>query len=578
MPAPPAFASLKPWRNFLFALLDTAPGLTALAVICVLTPGAAEAGAIETRQIGVLTALGVAALGAWAGWRAGAPGAVLAPLALLFLPPETRSLAATAILAVSLVAAVSRASGSRHSRDDGSSLWLALWRGYGLALAVQILLRPTYLLPLALDRSHLLELVGFPLAAALVVGCLRRDFGEHPALLAAGSVALVGPGFGWHSLLVLAALALAPQLRPAAAPAEAWRRALALAALLAVCLVETRWGVLALTGALAAAFPTPLAGLALPALVAAAAAAVRLRGVEEALPLLAWAFACVPTWFFAQRAALPVRAGALALAAAGLLALPAPATSWAPSGNPIQTLAPALGLVALAPRAWEKAAPFQRAWSVGLLALASLLAAFPWLRPAPLDGLARCVDFSPAGFAVLAVAAAALALLAWPRAFSRVWPAVLTAALLAHVRPWEVRQTTPAATAATATWTGELSGVPREVSVVSQLANAAQLPKDTLVARLRARGSDGQRLDFPIRAGVETGEWAARRPPMRALDGGKAPAAWRSRFTDTGEIGQSYRSSFDLHSLAPPVTVEIARDPALPAAIVFEVFSVAWRL
>jgi hypothetical protein len=414
-----------------------------------------------------------------------------------------------------------------------------------------------------------LELVGFPLAAALAVSRLRLDFGERPALLAAGSVAIVGPGFNGYSLLVLAALALAPELRPAR---PAWRRGLALAVLLAVCAVETRWGILAATAALAAAFPTPLAGLALPVLVAVAAAVVRLRGAEQAVPLLAWGLVCMPTWFFAQRAGLAVRAGALALGVAGLLAAPAPA--WAEAGNPIQALAPALGLVALASRGWEKSDSFQRGWSVGLLGFAGLLAAFPWLRPAPLEGIAQAVDLGAATGAALALAAAALSLISWPRWFSRALPVAVTAALLAHVRPWEVRQLAPGATQS---WTAELSGAPREVALVSQLANAAQVPRETLVARLWARGRDGRRLVFPIRAGVETGEWAARRPQMRALDGGKAPASWRSRFTDAGELGQSYRSRFDLSTLPPPVTIELARDPALSAPIVFEVFSVAWR-
>jgi hypothetical protein len=54
------------------------------------------------------------------------------------------------------------------------------------------------------------------------------------------------------------------------------------------------------------------------------------------------------------------------------------------------------------------------------------------------------------------------------------------------------------------------------IAVVSNLAWAEQVPDKTVVARVRLKTSDGHRLEVPLRAGVETAEWAYDRPDIRA--------------------------------------------------------------
>ena len=118
-----------------------------------------------------------------------------------------------------------------------------------------------------------------------------------------------------------------------------------------------------------------------------------------------------------------------------------------------------------------------------------------------------------------------------------------------------------------------------QVAVVSQMANAAQLPTGTTVAVLRARGADGRRVSFPLRAGLETGEWAARRENVAA------PEPWRSFLAPVPnpsgssrcEIGAIYRARFATAPLAAPVTLEVVRARSLPAQTILEVRGLEWR-
>src|ERR1051325_5092318 len=54
------------------------------------------------------------------------------------------------------------------------------------------------------------------------------------------------------------------------------------------------------------------------------------------------------------------------------------------------------------------------------------------------------------------------------------------------------------------------------VALVTYLAWSEDVPDDTVVAHLRLYASDGQVLDFPLRAGADTAEWAYDRPDVRS--------------------------------------------------------------
>jgi hypothetical protein len=121
----------------------------------------------------------------------------------------------------------------------------------------------------------------------------------------------------------------------------------------------------------------------------------------------------------------------------------------------------------------------------------------------------------------------------------------------------------------------------RRVAVVSQMANAAQLPYGTAVARVRLT-SDGRHTTYPVRAGVETGEWAARRAELRGLPGSHAPEPWKSFVAPpsaarAAEIGQIYRAEFAVPESTVPTTFEILPAADLPAGTLFEVRGVEWR-
>jgi hypothetical protein len=369
-------------------------------------------------------------------------------------------------------------------------------------------------------------------------------------------------------------------------------------------------------GALALAATPPGAGGPLPgfsrlrpsarwawggALLAAAAlgAALLLPGRPggEAVALAALVTLAVPAVALPERARVPVALAALLLAfaaAGGVLvegALAAPA-----------------GLAALAVPRRGPVAKVQWAWSAALLAAASLAAAYPWLRPWPLPDALGLFGLAP-GWpgALLAVAGlAVLALLAWlagqvgPGRIGPAWAAggesagaglvaaTLAALLLLHLPaagavplgagPVVLDRERPAWSA---TLPPERRATPvRTIVVDSALANAADLPAGTPVATLRLRSPDRPDRLWTLRAGSETGEWAADRPDVEALRP-PAPEPWASWVAEGGAFfGHRYRALRRLPVETAPGSidrVELDLRPDLPPAVGLSVFHLELR-
>jgi hypothetical protein len=478
--------------------------------------------------------------------------ATFAPLAVVALAPGTRWFAVQAVAVVAALE-VARTWARRLRTTEAQPTFAEL---FGIALALHALLAARQLVPWESTPRQVFLLLAPPLVAALAGWRLVRTPSSAsglptPLLLTWLALSAIGPGFTIPVLLTLVAFAAANEFRDGASTRSHRNVASVLIAL--PCFFETRIGILAAASAAVWAWPSPLPRLLLPAGVAALAFWTRLREPAEVLPELAWLAALAPALWFLPRADRVLGLSALLLGLAGLLALPE-------GPGQLGTLAPALALLLLAMRRGQRV---QGAWSLGAVALAALAAGFPWLGVDPLETVRRAIDL--------------------PGALSGgwVWHG-------RHVSRDELGGSDEAGGArGPAGANGDPSILARivvedsvsQVAVVSQMANAARLPAGSTVAVLRARGANGERLTFPLRAGIDTGEWAAQREQVAA------PQPWRSFLAPLSaanpragcEIGNIYRAHFAFGSLAPPVVLEVERAATLPATTILEVRGLEWR-
>jgi hypothetical protein len=308
----------------------------------------------------------------------------------------------------------------------------------------------------------------------------------------------------------------------------------------------------------------------------------------------------------------------LALAAL-LLAV---ATPWVPDRS---ALAAPLALAALAlPAAGPLAAP-QRVWSAALAAGTALLAAYPWLRADPLAATLGLTGATPGPRLAVLVAGAVTTLIALTALAartarsartaptpleSRLAPATPLAAFAARVTPaaaggalcvalllalpapgvpllaqvvpldgahpsWETDLPAPAGASAAAA-SGPVSTQAATLVVDSSLTHAAGLPFGAAVAVVSLRRADGASLAWTVRAGKDTGEWAARRPDVVASARLRSPAAWLS-WVDDGFFAQLYRARWPLPAAGRFVHLRVELAARLPSDVGLALYQLELR-
>ena len=118
----------------------------------------------------------------------------------------------------------------------------------------------------------------------------------------------------------------------------------------------------------------------------------------------------------------------------------------------------------------------------------------------------------------------------------------------------------------------------RSLVVDSYLENSVSLPAGTPVGRVTVVDEDGEHRSWQLRAGLETGEWAARRPDVAGHPGFQAPLHWLAWVTADGNLfAQRYRAEWKLDRPIDIVRVEIERPVELPAQVSLAVFHLELR-
>jgi hypothetical protein len=104
---------------------------------------------------------------------------------------------------------------------------------------------------------------------------------------------------------------------------------------------------------------------------------------------------------------------------------------------------------------------------------------------------------------------------------------------------------------------------PRELEIQSHVVHGLELPQGGVVATIHLVTADGGGHVLPIRAGIETAEWALDRPGIQARHR-KAPTA-RSWPVPEGHLGHSYRATFRLPrgSVVSEVVLQGGRGPVV---------------
>lgn len=279
------------------------------------------------------------------------------------------------------------------------------------------------------------------------------------------------------------------------------------------------------------------------------------------------------------------------LAAALLLAT-------APLVPDLSTLAAPLALAALSLRRDAAFTVPQRVWTGAVLGGTALLASYPWLRQAPMTTALSLLGLMPGLPLALWIAAVVLALAALGLWVRRTWSEPVRAARLAGLSaaclilallqglptagtPLLTAQVPAVLDAGHPVWETDLPppappiSAIRSVVVESCLANGAALARGTPVATLKLVNAAGRSVDWTLRAGDDTGEWAARRPDV-AREGQPAPVAWVSWVAD-GFFAQRYRSRFQLDRPEPFAHLRIERAPGVPPDLTVAVYQVEVR-
>ncbi len=546
----------------------------------------------EGRYLALLAAaalLAVAALAPAPAWEAGL-GAVLAVTAVWALPAGPGRGAALVLL---LAAVLAVAAVRRLARDlPGLSFEAAI----PLALGAQLLLRGELLLAPALSPRTLVALLVLPLAGAAAMAVLAQRHGAARTLIATGTALLLAPGWNVAATLALLALAAGDLLGRSALGKPV--RGAALLVLLAPIAWQPGPGLAAAAAGLALAWPRLALALSVP--LAAGLWLAWPQPVDLRIQQVLWLPLLLPAVLLPGRDRVWIVPTAVLLAAA---------TPPIPDMSP---LAAALALAALAQRPEGPAVVAQRVWTGSLLFGVFLLSSYPWLRDEPLPAVLGLLGLEPGvvaaavvmgGWLVIAALALRPGFTPWATQWrppgstpeqgssgcepgARLGAAVagfaIFLALLLHIPP-ATKPLLPFGSAvldaAHPAWEVPLAGEAGEVGAVvleSSLSNGAALAAGTPVAVARLRGADGMDRVWMVRAGMETGEWAARRPDVERTSRLRSPAGWVS-FVAGDFFGQRYRAWWRLGEPGRFARLRIERSPGLPADLVLALHQVEVR-
>jgi hypothetical protein len=566
--------------------------LAALAAMASFAAREADpAGAAESAYLAVLavaTLLPAGFLAPWPAWEVGIGSALAAAVVWALPPGPGRGAAMMALLVAVLAVAAVRA---LYSPSPGEGGGRGRERGPGgegsggrvrvlipLALGAQILLRGDLLFAPPPVLRLTVALIVLPVAVGLALSVLARRHGMALALIAGGTAAALGPGFNVATTLGLIALAAGSLL--------GWEDAgpvLKVAAWIAL-LAPIAWA--PAPGAAAA-----VCGLALwRPRIALGLAVVVAAGVvwyfHESIPGVArqggWLFLLVPA------AILPDRERIAALLAAVLLAAAVPAFSGT---------APLAAPMALAVLSLRRDAAFvipQGLWTGALAAGTALLAGYPWLRAEPMPSYLVLFGLTSGPGLTVVVVCVTLALAGLGIWMGRGWgeplrsfrlaglaAACLALGLLVGIPDVGTALLAPEVPvvldAGHPVWETRVSGRRAVGSVVveSSLSNGAGLIPGTPVAIVRLRSSGRPEAHWVLRAGEETGEWAARRPDV-ARAGVRAPGPWVS-WVAGDFLGQRYRSRWTLERPESASSLRIERAPGVPPDLAVAVYQLEIR-
>jgi hypothetical protein len=203
----------------------------------------------------------------------------------------------------------------------------------------------------------------------------------------------------------------------------------------------------------------------------------------------------------------------------------------------------------------------------------ALLASYPWLRAEPLQS-AIGLFVPPPGWPLLLGAIVLLgALESWRglRCATGAAAGLVFLVLALQIPTPGISLLPPATTvvvdAVHPGWTASVGGKSVETVVFeSSLSNGAGLVNGTPVATVRLRGREGRSSAWTLRAGAETGEWAARRPDVVAAAVLESPPAWIS-YVAGDFFGQRYRALWTVETPGPFTTLSIERNPRLPPEV-----------
>lgn len=558
----------------------------------------------ESAYLGTLVALLLMVVAALppAGPRRRDPlpaAATLSALAVLALPvgPVRGATVVSLLVAAVAIALACRLGAPAGRWRDETALLLPV------AVAVQVAFRGAALLTPSVDLHSVVVYVAMPLAVAAAGTLLTLRYGRTAVWIAAAAAVTFAGGFHVASTLALVAPAAGEILGRPPARRPTLGRVTAAAVLLAPFVWQQRTAALAVLVALGmAALAAGRAGnrgraarLVLAATVTAvglvAAFGAPLRPWTEALPALAVLAVALPLLPWSLLRDGRTAPGRLLPAVAGL-ALALAAARCAPDVSALALPAALLAFTLAAPAAADGAPSrgrgiaLQAGWSVVLTVVAALLAAYPWLRPQPAAAALDLLRLDATGASALwlLVLATVAALLPVPAPLRRAaLPGLLAAGLLyavPHAAPPRPLAASPVAELDARSGqreielTGPAGRPPAAISALiarCHLSYATQLAGGTPVFDLLLYGDgddDEPAIRWTFRAGVETGEWAARRPDIAAALAHRTPPPFVTWVAPGGDFfGQTYRSRLELPRPVVPHRLVLRRRADLPRRV-----------